>query len=528
MVHLTEIFWIDGDDGRCLLMLPQRLLRRLIATSIVTFRSCPTAPELRQAKTQECFVVMPFGQKPLPDGRIYDFDKVYRVIIKRAVEEAGMKPVRADEIPGSGLIHSDMFKQLRDRPVVLADLSLENPNVFYELGVRHVMSPSGTVLLCRKETDTKRLPFDVGLSRVISYNFDGTVLDWEEVEKTVKDLKLGLQEAAKDQLDSPVHVLLEHVSQFNGTEFGQRETTARAAGGHLVKYQTALARVWLDSHVETKTLLDEYICDDFGVRALGYYCLESIDVTDVALKVAWELFKAEQYELAAKLYAKLKAAGKLAGSDLLKYATTYAEGNPDIKSVDTAIGYVKEVLAADPTPAVEDVALTHARLGSFLQKKWELTEEDVFLAQAIDAYVAALEHMQKARNQGEFKLPGMIAHTRLKLLTLRRNDARNSERQDLERNREAILKIQERPGDDPVSISYLHWAKAIALADLGKISEANEMVNKQLVEDAKLAAGSMEVGGRQYLTLRRFLERYQDTLKNTEMISRPLYLKLRS
>src|SRR5262252_2192065 len=99
-----------------------------------------------------CFVVMPFGVKPFNDGsgRRFDFDKVYRVIIKRAVKEAGLVPIRADEQVGAQIIHIDMFKALRDRAIVLVDLSLENPNVFYELGVRHVMSPRGTVLMCRE------------------------------------------------------------------------------------------------------------------------------------------------------------------------------------------------------------------------------------------------------------------------------------------------------------------------------------------------------------------------------------------
>src|SRR5258707_967735 len=94
------------------------------------------------AKLPECFVVMPFGKKPIPDhaGREYDFDKVYRVIIQRAVQKAGLDPIRADERKGSNLIHTDMFKDLRDQAVVLADLSLHNPNVYYELGIRHVMS----------------------------------------------------------------------------------------------------------------------------------------------------------------------------------------------------------------------------------------------------------------------------------------------------------------------------------------------------------------------------------------------------
>ena len=170
-----------------------------------------------------------------------------------------MRPLRADETVGSGLIHSDMFKDLRDRPVVLADLSLENPNVFYELGIRHVMSPSGTVLMCRKGTT---LPFDVGHQRVIFYNFDGAALDWEEVENTVKALKLALQEAARKELDSPVHALLTHVLRFNGSEC-LKETATHALKGSLIKYQQALARTWLDCHVEIKTLINQHIGDDF-------------------------------------------------------------------------------------------------------------------------------------------------------------------------------------------------------------------------------------------------------------------------
>jgi hypothetical protein len=155
----------------------------------------------------ECFVVMPYGVKPFPDGsgRNYDFEKVYRVIIQRAVREAGLAPVRSDERVSSALIHSEMFRDLRDRKVVLADLSMDNPNVFYELGVRHVMNASGTVLICRKDSV---LPFDVKLSRVIFYDYDGVSLDWEEVERVVKSLKMALADAATGRPDSPVHALL--------------------------------------------------------------------------------------------------------------------------------------------------------------------------------------------------------------------------------------------------------------------------------------------------------------------------------
>jgi len=490
---------------------------------------------LCQTKPQECFVIMPFGQKPLPNGRTYDFDEVYRVVITRAIQEAGMRPLRADETIGSRLIQSDMFKDLRDRPVVLADLSLENPNVFYELGIRHVMSPSGTVLMCRKGTT---LPFDVETQRVIFYDFDGAVLDWEEVENTVRTLKLALQEASDNEMDSPVYALLPHVLRCNGSDFGPRDASTRARSDRLVKYQQGLARTWLDGHVEIKTLLDEHMGDDFGLRAVGYYCLERLDNPDVisaAPDVAEKLAKAAHYDLATGLYEKLKAANKLEDNDLLKYASAYADFCPDIQHVNTAIGYVIEVIrrpgacGGDRPPATErTIALGHHRLGSLLQKKWELTDDKSDLEQAIDAYGKALAHMQCLRDRGAFELPGMIAHTRLKLLALRRKDGLDLRRQDQEGHRNAILKIVERPDDDPASVSYLHWAQAIALADMDDTDKAREIMDAQLMEDVQLASTCMEVKGRQYLTIRRFLEHYQDNLTNMGVISDRLRIGLRS
>ena len=93
---------------------------------------------------------MPFGKKPVANRRSSDFDAVYDKIICPAVHKAGMHPLRDDKGGGSHLIHSELFRKLRDEPVVLVDISMANPNVFYELGLRHVMSPRGTVLICKK------------------------------------------------------------------------------------------------------------------------------------------------------------------------------------------------------------------------------------------------------------------------------------------------------------------------------------------------------------------------------------------
>ena len=95
-----------------------------------------------------CFVVMGFGKKTdFETGRTLDLDKSYRNMIKPAVEAAGLKCIRADEIVHSGLIDVPMYQQLWNADVVVADLSTSNKNAFYELGVRHALRPFTTVVI---------------------------------------------------------------------------------------------------------------------------------------------------------------------------------------------------------------------------------------------------------------------------------------------------------------------------------------------------------------------------------------------
>jgi hypothetical protein len=485
--------------------------------------------EAKSSETGECFVVMPFGKKPLPNGQTYDFDKVYRVIISRAVREAGMKPLRADETIGSRLIHSDMFRDLRDRPVVLADLSLENPNVFYELGIRHVMSPTGTVLMCRTGTE---LPFDVRLSRIIFYKFNGEELDWEEVEETVKALKLALQDAQQNQPDSPVHVLLENVMKSDPSHWLPTGASASEMAEDLETYEKALAEQWHKDQRPLRELLVEHKTSVFGVRALGHYCLSSDVIPDDAAQVAAALSEAEQYPFATRIFERLQVGGRLTDHDILRYAMAYSETHPNLRGANVAIGFVQQVLdgqlkagsesADDAGRSSSHLAQTYHRLGGLLQWKWQLTKDGADVALAMEALNHALEHMTKARAHDEFRHPGLLAQVRLRMLLLLRIGDRNAARQDLEGHRDAILKISERPDDRKVSLSYLHWFQAVALADLGAEDQANAKALDQLAEDRKLAAepGCAEIGRRQYVLLRRFLENFRDVLRNPRIMGR--------
>ena len=68
-------------------------------------------------------------------------------IIAPAVQQAGLDPVRADEERIGGTIHKPMFERLMMCPYAVADITGANPNVYYELGIRHALRPRATVVL---------------------------------------------------------------------------------------------------------------------------------------------------------------------------------------------------------------------------------------------------------------------------------------------------------------------------------------------------------------------------------------------
>ena len=111
----------------------------------------------------ECFVIMPIAD---PDG--YDkghFAKVYEDIFKPACGMSNFKPIRADEVKQTNLIHLDILQKLIDSPMAICDLSSRNPNVLFELGLRQAFDKP-TVLV--QENGTPKI-FDIAPLRYTEY-----------------------------------------------------------------------------------------------------------------------------------------------------------------------------------------------------------------------------------------------------------------------------------------------------------------------------------------------------------------------
>ena len=126
-----------------------------------------TSGVIRPEVRPHAFVIMPFGKKKGMDGAIYDFNAIYSQLIKPSLEMAGFEAFRADEEATSGDILTDMFQELLLADLCIADMSIDNANVFYEIGIRHAFRKRGIVHI---QAGRSYMPFDVFNVRTIPYH----------------------------------------------------------------------------------------------------------------------------------------------------------------------------------------------------------------------------------------------------------------------------------------------------------------------------------------------------------------------
>ena len=113
-----------------------------------------------------CFVISPIGKEGTEEHS--RFKEVLEYIIKKSIKDSGyeLNVIRADDINRAGSFIKDILESLHNSFVVIADLTGQNPNVFYELGVRHCLSPR-TILIAQSIDD---IPSDLRDYRTIVYD----------------------------------------------------------------------------------------------------------------------------------------------------------------------------------------------------------------------------------------------------------------------------------------------------------------------------------------------------------------------
>jgi hypothetical protein len=150
------------------------------------------------------FIVRPFG----PRNGI-DFDRVQDELITPALEIQGIAGDTTEQFVEAGNIRVDMFEQLMLADLVIADISVHNANVFYELGIRHALRARQTILIRAKvskpraeRTAEDEVPFDLRTDRYLVY-------DHTQPKESVDDLSRAIAETrGGTRKDSPVFLSL--------------------------------------------------------------------------------------------------------------------------------------------------------------------------------------------------------------------------------------------------------------------------------------------------------------------------------
>ena len=148
-----------------------------------------------------CFVIAPIGE-PESDTRRRS-DQILRHIIRPAVESKGYTAIRADEISEPGIITSQVIQHVVDDQLVVADLTERNPNVFYELAVRHAIRKPFIQVIDKREN----IPFDVAATRTVLV--DHHDLDNVETAKAELSEQIVALESDSTTLETPISVSLD-------------------------------------------------------------------------------------------------------------------------------------------------------------------------------------------------------------------------------------------------------------------------------------------------------------------------------
>ncbi len=151
-----------------------------------------------------CFVISPIGEGG-SETRTRS-DQILKHIITEPVSQLGYEVIRADKISEPGIITTQIIEYIVDAELVIADLTEHNPNVFYELAIRHAMRKPLVQIIRKGDI----IPFDVAATRVIQFDLldlDSVAAAKEEISSQVKSIESI--ETGGNEVQNPISVSLD-------------------------------------------------------------------------------------------------------------------------------------------------------------------------------------------------------------------------------------------------------------------------------------------------------------------------------
>jgi hypothetical protein len=286
---------------------------------------------------KRAFIVRPFETKEVSPGRNVDFERIERELIAPALEELKIHGRTTAEILHQGEIQSDMFHRLVTAQLVIADISMANANVFYELGIRHALQDRYTVLI-KFPIEGQKAVFDIATDRYLLYDPDHP---GASVEALVKRIRATLD---NDESDSPVFRFLPSL-----------------------KPQEREAFIKLPREFTEAVELAQRKCYDGDLETFAAELLElDIPWASAGLRLVGNAqFKRKAWDAARVTWEAIRETSPYESLANRRLATIYQkQPKPDLENSDQAVQRVLE--GAEPELAAE----LHSLRGSNQKTQW--------------------------------------------------------------------------------------------------------------------------------------------------------------
>jgi hypothetical protein len=323
-----------------------------------------------------CFMIMPYGRKPTQVEAGHgpaeiDFNALWDRGYVPVIKELGYEPVRADQDTGA-LIISQMLERLYFADCVLADMTIPNGNVYYEVGIRHAAREKGCVLLA---ADWSRQLFDVVQMRTIRYPLP----EGEFIEQTALAFQAAIKEKIADISDgiSPMYQSIRgYPSNVNQAD----ASSMKDQMAELAAFQTKLRAVRAVPRSERMKLAKALVATD-GISPMTY---------PVALALLMLLrdstYELEDWNVVVEFARKLprEFAEQAQGREQLAFAVSQTG------KIAESIALL-EMLVATVGPTPERLGLLGGRYKRLINSTPSAGERLQYLAKAIDNYERGMD-----------------------------------------------------------------------------------------------------------------------------------------
>ena len=236
-----------------------------------------------------CFVIQPFDS-----GK---FDKRFVDVFKPAIVAAGLDAYRVDMDPGVSTPIECIEEGIRSSAICLADITTDNPNVWYELGFAFAAGKP-VVMVCSEERTGKKYPFDIQHRSIIPYQLD-SISDFSSLQESIKLKLVALLEkgaairqfteservATVEGLSQPEIVLLAVLAGIVYTptaviSVNYVRQEAESAGLTGVGFSVGMRRLSVKRFIEVSTEIDEENRDTFQALSITEEGWSWIDAND--------------------------------------------------------------------------------------------------------------------------------------------------------------------------------------------------------------------------------------------------------